>query len=315
MDRPDEASFIVRLYGLMKTVGDEHTHIEPTFNTRFPVKFKQFSEGFFIAGTDTALIGINGHSIADVLQRFKTIIKDDNPSFFSTRILELLNNPVILKGLAITDDTLKTVFQLRAADGKTLNHTIGATPIIKKGSQLPPYTFGYDNASGTLNFKYNDCSNDPALPFVTFNKTMYTYITARNPKRLVIDLRENDGGNSGILDPFMDSLKNSYLNKKGKVFVLIGRRTFSSALMNAVDLKRNTNAILVGEPTSGSVNHYGEVRGFRLPHSHIMVDYSTRYWENWAGHDGPLIPDVLINYSEKNYRKGIDEAMVFVNQQ
>ncbi|MES2428458.1 MAG: hypothetical protein V4560_15870 [Bacteroidota bacterium] len=314
MDQPEEARFIVGLYRLMKTVGDEHTHVEPVFTTEFPVKLQQFSEGFFITGTDTALVGINGHTINDVLQRFKAIIKEDNASFFSTRLLEMLNNPVILKGLAITDNTSESIFQLRGPDGKVLNRVIRAIPIIKRESQLPPYTFSYDQSTGTLNFKYRDCRNEPTLPFLTFNKTMYAYIATKHPKRLVIDLRDNDGGNSGILNPFIDSLKNSYLNTKGKLFVLIGRRTFSSALMNAVDLKRKTNAILIGEPTSGSVNHYGEVRGFRLPHSHMMVDYSTRYWENWAGHDGPLIPDVPINYSEKNHRRGIDEALVYVNQ-
>ncbi|WP_262493747.1 S41 family peptidase [Niastella koreensis] len=65
-------------------------------------------------------------------------------------------------------------------------------------------------------------------------------------------------------------------NSKGKLIVLIGKLTFSSAIMNAIELKRGTNAILVGEPTSGSVNHYGEVRAFRLPHTKIIIGYSTR---------------------------------------
>jgi hypothetical protein len=314
MDKPDEAHFIVGLYQLMKAIGDEHTHIESVFTNAFAIKLEQFSDGFFIAGTDTALTTINGHTINDILRRFKTIISDDNPSFFSSRLLEMLNNPVILKGLSIIDNTSESVFQFRGSDGKIINRVIRAIPMIKTGSQLAPYAFNYDELTGTLNFKYRDCRNESALPFSTFNKTMYAYVAAKHPKRMVIDLRDNGGGNSGILDPFIDSLKNSYLNTKGKLFVLIGRQTFSSAIMNAVDLKRNTNAILVGEPTSGSVNHYGEVRGFRLPHSRMMVDYSTRYWETWAGHDGPLIPDVPINYSQKNHQHGIDEALVYVNQ-
>jgi hypothetical protein len=97
------------------------------------------------------------------------------------------------------------------------------------------------------------------------------------------------------------------------LFVLIGKQTFSSAIMNAVDLKRNTQATLVGEPTSGSINHYGEVRGFHLPHSRIIIGYSTRYWENWPGHDGPLLPDVVIGYSKKNSMRGIDEALRYIN--
>ena len=139
-------------------------------------------------------------------------------------------------------------------------------------------------------------------------------IVGNKPQRLVVDLRSNTGGNSAILDPFIDRIKQSYLNSKGKLFVLIGKQTFSSALMNAVELKRGTYATLLGEATSGSVNHYGEVRGFKLPHTKIVIGYSTRYWENWKGYDGPLMPDVSISYSVKNYSNGIDEAMVYADK-
>ncbi|MCO5950940.1 hypothetical protein [Mucilaginibacter flavidus] len=98
------------------------------------------------------------------------------------------------------------------------------------------------------------------------------------------------------------------------VYPLIGKQTFSSALMNAIDFKRNTNATLLGEATSGTVNHYGEVRGFRLPHTKIVIGYSTRYWENWKGHNGPLMPDVAITYSVKNFGQGVDEALVYAEK-
>jgi translation elongation factor P/translation initiation factor 5A len=94
-------------------------------------------------------------------------------------------------------------------------------------------------------------------------------------------LRNNSGGDSSILNPFLDKLKKNYLNKKDSSYVFIGRNTFSSALMNAVNLKINYRSILIGESTSANVNHYGETDGFRLPNSKIIVGYSTKYWENW----------------------------------
>jgi hypothetical protein len=56
-------------------------------------------------------------------------------------------------------------------------------------------------------------------------------------QRLVVDLRLNGGGNSAILDPWITEIKSSPLNKKGHLFVIVGRATFSSAIMNAVRLK------------------------------------------------------------------------------
>ena len=133
---------------------------------------------------------------------------------------------------------------------------------------------------------------------------------SQKPKKIIVDLRYNGGGNSAIFDPFIDQLSKSYLNSKGKLFVLVGKRTFSSALMNAVELKRNTNSILIGEPSSGNINHYGEVRGFHLPKSNIVVAYSTKYWEIWKGKVGALKPDIHVEYSIKNYIKGKDEALM-----
>jgi len=65
--------------------------------------------------------------------------------------------------------------------------------------------------------------------------------------------------------------------------VLIGPGVFSSALMNAVDLKRNTSALFVGRMTGGNINHYGELRSMFLPYTRIRVTCSTKWWENWKG--------------------------------
>ncbi|RKR83367.1 peptidase S41-like protein [Mucilaginibacter gracilis] len=329
---PDMESFTVELYKLPVAIGDEHTHIEPVFTKAAPIRFDKFSEGIFVTATDSAdtdvllykLDGINGHPIGEVISRFKAIIQSGNSSFFDSRFLHLINNPVMLKGLQLTGSTDETSFDLTAPNGKTTRRVMksvpgtdaGNLPLVaaQKQQRKGNYWDNYDARTGTLYFNYNNCQDNDAHPFAAFNNALFALIDQKKPKRLVIDLRDNSGGNSGVLTPFIDSVKRSYLNAKGKLFVLIGKQTFSSALMNAVDFKRNTNAILLGEATSGTVNHYGEVRGFRLPHTKIVIGYSTRYWENWKGHDGPLMPDVAIAYSVKNFGKGIDEALVYAEK-
>lgn len=336
LTNPDMETFTVELFKLPVAIGDEHTHIEPVFTKVAPIRFDKFSEGIFVTAGDSAnadillyrLDGINGHPIGEVISRFKTIIQSGNPSFFDARFLHLVNNPVLLKGLQLTGSTDETAFDLTAPNGKTIRRVIksvagadaGGLRLVTANKKLLSqqgkgnYWDSYDARTGTLYFNLNNCREEDAHPFAAFNDALFALIGQEKPKRLVIDLRDNSGGNSGVLTPFIDSIKNSYLNSKGKLFVLIGKQTFSSALMNAVEFKRNTNAILLGEATSGTVNHYGEVRGFRLPHTKIVIGYSTHYWENWKGQDGPLMPDENINYSVKNYAKGIDEAMVYANK-
>ena len=57
---------------------------------------------------------------------------------------------------------------------------------------------------------------------------------------------------------------------------LIGEATFSSAIINAVELQE-MGAVLAGEAASGSVDHFGSVSGFTLPNSGIRVGVSSKY--------------------------------------
>ncbi len=94
----------------------------------------------------------------------------------------------------------------------------------------------------------------------TFCKELIKFIEDHVVEKLIIDLRNNFGGNSSLLDPFIEDIKHcDKINKKGNLFVIIGRETFSSALLNAFSLKENTSAIFLGEPTGGKPNCYGEL--------------------------------------------------------
>ena len=321
----NEETFEIELYKLIKEIGDEHTRIEPKYPTIFPIHFDFFKEGIFVTETDSInssllfkkLNGIEKISVKNVIKKYKTIIKDDNKSYFVNYFLNFVNNPKILKGLNITqsDSSAKFVLDkqeiiLSAENKRTSSNTLNSHLLRFKTKDNYWYEFLENNK--ILYFNYQDCSEQNGKLFETFNKELFNIIETQKPEKLIIDLRNNSGGNSAILKPFLEKLRTSCINKKGSLYVLIGKKTFSSSLMNAIDLKRNYNSILIGESTSGNVNHYGETRGFYLPNSKIIVGYSTKFWENWKGYFGPLIPDIPIKYSIENYKNNIDEAIEYV---
>ena len=135
-------------------------------------------------------------------------------------------------------------------------------------------------------------------------------IDQRKPERVVIDLRRNGGGSSPLIKPLIDGLREREdANQKGKLFVLIGRRTFSSAMMNALEFRERTNAVLLGLPTGGSPNHFGEVRSFTLPHSKWQVFYSTKRFQLTDDGATTVKPDMEVDESAADFFAGRDAVL------
>jgi hypothetical protein len=84
---------------------------------------------------------------------------------------------------------------------------------------------------------------------------------------------------------------------KDGAFGIIGRETFSSGMLAAIDLRRN-QAVLVGEPTGGIPNSFGEVRVFNLPNSGWRFQVSTKAFR-FADYDGrdSVAPDILVDFT------------------
>jgi hypothetical protein len=67
-------------------------------------------------------------------------------------------------------------------------------------------------------------------------------------------------------------------------------------------------AILVGEPPGENLNSYSEVRVLTLPHSGIVIQYSTKY--NRLGKDGETLqPDLPVTRSIGDWLAGRDPAL------
>ena len=82
-----------------------------------------------------------------------------------------------------------------------------------------------------------------------------------------------------------------------------------------MDFKRLTNAVFVGEETSGKPNHFGEVRGFQLPTSKLQIGYSTKYFKRTDDDVKTITPDVKREMSFQDFTKGIDPVYEWIKQQ
>ncbi len=143
------------------------------------------------------------------------------------------------------------------------------------------YWFEYLKDERVLYFHYSNIFNKPSEPFAPFVDKMFAFIDANPVETLVIDLRRNNGGNSGIFPPLIKQIiQHPKINERGKLFTLISRNTYSAAMNLAADLEFWTNTLFVGEPTGSSPNFIGEETQFTLPYSKLVVSVSNRYHQH-----------------------------------
>jgi uncharacterized protein (TIGR03437 family) len=154
------------------------------------------------------------------------------------------------------------------------------------------YWYTYIASTRTLYFVYNQCVDLPSHPFSQFTQELFGVFDASPVDRLIIDLRNNTGGNSSVINPFLTGLQARQSRFAGgtKKIAIIGRRTASSAELNAISLKGQPYTVLIGEPTGGKPNSYGNILTLTLPNSGASVSYSTQYFSSPITTDS-LMPD------------------------
>lgn len=323
MNPEDDVSFFFSLQHIASIPHDSHTGMMLTSDlfykmSAFPVVFDFFSDDLvvttiesshsaFLAGT---VESINGVDVDEIIRRAAGIIPHDNDVYLK---LQLKNNYLsfaqFYSAIGIDADDMTLSF----ADGTSL--TLEKIPYEQFAStsfaylrQAYPDTLGqgsYYSAYAlpdpdTLLINYHACAEMPNFPFSDFVTAVSDLIDENGYSRIVIDLRYNGGGNSEVINPLIDVLK----EKNAEVFVLIDEGTFSSAVLNALTLKEELGAVFAGRPSGGSASHYGELKSGTLPYSGLAFSYSTKFFDN--GVSGPLMPDILIEKDIDDCRRGID---------
>ena len=103
------------------------------------------------------------------------------------------------------------------------------------------------------------------------------------------------------------------INRTGHLFVITGRGAFSAGMTNITDFRRETEAILVGEPAGGRPNGYQENYLFTLPLSKLRVSCSMlRYRFQPDSEADTVLPDQRIDPDWSLFRTGKDAALQWI---
>ena len=76
---------------------------------------------------------------------------------------------------------------------------------------------------------------------------------------------------------------------------------------------KKLGAVVVGEPSGGKPNHFGEVKVLVLPRSKWRVFYSTKLWTLLPDSDPPYLePDLPVQYRGEYFFQGRDAALAAI---
>lgn len=100
-------------------------------------------------------------------------------------------------------------------------------------------------------------------------------LEAGDYSRVLLDLRNNGGGSDGLIWPIL-TLARAAMDNGAELVGLIGERTFSSALINAVEIQE-MGGVLAGEAAGGSVCHFGAVQSLQLPNTKMRGQISSKF--------------------------------------
>lgn len=331
-----DAAFYYALRELTASVGDAHTTLDFSDSwyahlTALPFAVLPMEGTWFLAITDEAnaaylgweVTAIDGVPMDEVFRRAKRLISHENDVWAARQVSNTINFLEALQYLGVTPEGASGVTLALRRPGRDEEAQLALAGLSEeeiaslKTARLSPEQTPMTQPNGyysallpderTLFIQYNVCADWEAMPMSEFAAAVDGLLAENAYEKVVIDLRYNSGGDSSVWWPLLDALERRQKEQGFPVYTLIGADTFSSGILDALESKERLCATLVGSPTGGSVNGYGELKSFDLPNMPISVSYSTKYFEPVPGYEGSsLLPDVTVEATLADYLAGRD---------
>ncbi|MEX1246161.1 MAG: tetratricopeptide repeat protein [Thermoanaerobaculia bacterium] len=313
----------------------------------YPIKLYLFQDGLYVraAARERAdllgarVVRIGKASADEAYAAVRGIIGRDNEmdgKYFAPFLLAM---PEVLHALGLIDDMERAAFTVEVRGRRKVVVLAPAGP----ADLLPPDTdtswmpkdgwidargspssdplwlrdpknkfwFEYLPASRAVYVQFNHVGNKDTETVADFARRLFAFVAENPVDRFVLDLRLNRGGDGGLNRPLLlGIIKSDKIDRRGKLFTLIGRSTWSAAQMLVNELEEYTQTLFVGEPSGGKVNSYGDSRKITLPNSGITVRVSTLWWQGDERDKRPwMAPDIAADLTFDDYRANNDPAL------
>ena len=329
------AQLVVGLMRLVALLGprDGHSGLYPLDPNHprtlhaYPLKVYWFPDGLYVIdAADRGLVGARLTSIEDVpvddvIARLRPLMTRDNASTIRMRLPGFVVGAEVLEGLGIGDGGAA---RFGFADGRST--TLEPLTVLAYVDRFR-FEWQVERPSGRQPLWLQRQEEPQWLRLIDRGRAVYVgyhqvtggvYSTAerllrlaRRPRvrRIVIDVRMNGGGDNTTYGPLLGVLERPAVGRK--TVVLTGRVTFSAAGNFVAEVEARTRARLIGEPTGGAPNQWGDNTLIELPVSGLVLRLANQYVQVTKAGDRrtTIRPDVRVDLTAADFFAGRDPVL------
>lgn len=336
-----DMEFLLDLMRLTALVGDSHTSVSvgsaASFRAYPYTMVRRGSKWYLSAAApeDADLLcreitALANRPVEEVIAAYGRLFPSDNPVHLRRQFRQACNVADIYEYLGLVEAGEPLVVTLTG--GKTLSlesmdmesmNNLEAVRISDRIKGQPEtaaandYYWAKPLDKSTYYIQYNICREAEELPMEDFAAQVGKDLDAGSYSRVLLDLRNNGGGSDGVIWPLFEVLR-SAMDGGCELVGLIGEATFSSALINAVEIQE-MGGVLAGEAAGGSVCHFGAVNTFSLPNSGVRGQLSSKYIDLSSLLDAgagrgveALEPDAAVSQTLKDTLAGKDTLVDYL---
>jgi len=325
-----EETTVLELYQaasrITSVMRDGHTWVRWRGEDKYVDDVTQFTD------SENTVIAINGEPLVDIYNRFLGLFQYELEPYARATFANVLirENYLRLMGVDTADGV---TFTFESENGQQFDEHYTFVPAEEiKGNDSNAdedykwVSYEIDAENSVAIFTLNECIyNDEYCAVV---EEFFGEVEKNNVENIVVDLRENGGGNSMVADEFLRYLDIDQYNGwgsdirfgwyvlrnrdivckndrtgtdfDGKVYVLTATETFSAAMDFAMLIGDNDIGVIVGEASGNRPDAYGDCLYFQMPNSKLGMSVSYKRWYRidqdkvWQ----PLEPDYYV-YAEE----------------
>jgi hypothetical protein len=330
---------VMDLMRLTRKIGDGHTAISlnniETHN--FPFEIKQFGNDWRIVKIaqpfghllGARLIAVDETPMAIAAQKVGEVAQFvENPHSKIIRTAQYFPISELLFELNLIKQKEKASFTFKSDNGTVFTETLTVSannepvefteltisvPEIEKPEETLSTGFWYAPISGT-DALYIHFENYPTFEeMMQIAEEMVGFIFQNNIRKLIIDLRNNGGGDLYVGLVLANALNLADpVDWKSGVYVLADKVTFSAATSNTALFRELLNAQIVGEPTGSNPTGFQDMDTFELPNSKLVVCYSKRLFRIQEEFSEGVQPDIPQTYEWESFSQGNDNMLQWV---